>query len=143
MNKVISKDRPTSKFDAMSIILWVLQVLLAAAFLAHGLFFLSPPAEMMAMLNATTSPALRLFIGVAEVLAAVGLTLPGITRIQPRLVAWAAAGLMILMVNAAVFHTARGETSSAVTTAILFVVTAFVAYMRWKVKPISPRTDAK
>ena len=140
MNKSISNERKTIKFDAMSIFLWVLQVLLAAAFLVHGLFFLSPPAEMVAMLNSNTPPALRLFIGMAEVLAAVGLTLPGLTRIQPRLVAWAAAGLMILMVSASVFHTARGEISSAVTTAILFVVITFVATMRWKVKPIAPRT---
>ena len=142
MNKVISKDRPTSRFDTMNIVLWVLQGLLAAAFLAHGLFFLSPPAEMVAMLNSTTPPALRLFIGVAEVLAAVGLTLPGITRIRPQLISWAAVGLMILMASATAFHAMRGEVSSAVTTAILFVVFAFVAYMRGKVKPISPRNVA-
>jgi uncharacterized membrane protein YphA (DoxX/SURF4 family) len=139
MNKVISKDRPASKFDAMNIVLWMLQILLAAAFLAHGVFFLSPPAEMVAMLNSSTPLALRLFIGVAEVLAAIGLTLPGITRILPRLVAWAAAGLVILMASATVFHAARGEISSAVTTAVLLVVIAFVAYMRWKVKPIAAR----
>ncbi len=143
MNKVISKDRSTNRFDAMSIVLWVLQVLLAAAFLAHGVFFLSPPAEMMEVINSTTPPALRLFIGVAEVLAAIGLTLPGITRIQPRLISWAAAGLMILMASASVFHAMRGETSSAVTTAILFVVATFVAYMRWKVKPILARNTAQ
>ena len=142
MDKVISKDRPAIRFDAMSIILWVLQILLAAAFLAHGVFFLAPPAEMMAMLNASTPPALRLFIGVAEVLAAIGLILPGITHIQPRLIVWAAVGLMILMASACVFHMTRGETSSAVTTAILFVVVAFVAYLRWKVKPILPRSAA-
>ena len=39
-----------------------------------------------------SSPAFRIFLGVAEVLAAVGLTLPGITRILPWLVSCAAAG---------------------------------------------------
>ena len=93
-------------------------------------------------MNASISPAFRLFIGVAEVLAAVGLTLPGIARVLPWLVPCAAAGLMIVMISATVFHVTRGETGSAITTAILFVVITFVAYMRWKVKPIAPRTAA-
>jgi hypothetical protein len=49
---------------------------------------------------------------------------------------------MIVMVSATIFHTIRGEIGSAITTAILFVLIAFVAYMRWKVKPILPRTVA-
>ena len=125
----------------MNIVLWVLQVLLAAAFLAHGLLFLFPPAEMVELMS-SIPPALRIFIGVAEVLAAVGLTLPGITRILPWLVSCAAAGLMVVMIGATILHTTRSEVSSAITTAILFVVLTFVAYMRWKVKPILPRTVA-
>jgi uncharacterized membrane protein YphA (DoxX/SURF4 family) len=125
----------------MNIILWVLQVLLAVAFFAHGCLFLFPPANMVELMK-PIPPAFRLFLGVAEVLAAVGLTLPGITRIQPWLIPCAAAGVMIVMMSATVFHTARGEISSAITTAILFVVATYVAYMRWKVKPILPRTVA-
>jgi uncharacterized membrane protein YphA (DoxX/SURF4 family) len=126
----------------MNAVLWVLQVLLAAAFLAHGLFFLFPPANMVALMNSSIPPAFRIFLGVAEVLAAVGLTLPGITRILPWFVPCAAAGLMVVMIGATIFHVARGELSSAITTAILLVVATFVAYMRWKVMPISPRTLA-
>jgi uncharacterized membrane protein YphA (DoxX/SURF4 family) len=124
----------------MNVVLWALQSLLAVAFLAHGWFFLSPPVNMVELMNASIPPAFRIFIGVAEVLAAVGLTLPGITRILPRLVPCAAAGLMIVMIGATVLHLARGEYSSAATTAVLLVVLTFVAYLRWKVKPISPRT---
>jgi hypothetical protein len=47
-----------------------------------------------------------------------------------------------VMIGATIFHTTRGEVSSAITTAILFAVLTFVAYMRWKVKPISPRRVA-
>jgi uncharacterized membrane protein YphA (DoxX/SURF4 family) len=125
----------------MNVILWVLQVLLAVAFFAHGWLFLFPPAEMVELMK-PIPPAFRLFLGVAEVLAAVGLTLPGITRILPWLISSAAAGLMVVMISATIFHTARGEFSAAVTTAVLFVVVTFVAYMRWKVKPILPRTVA-
>jgi uncharacterized membrane protein YphA (DoxX/SURF4 family) len=122
----------------MNVALWVLQGLLAAAFLAHGWLFLSPPANMVERMNASISPAFRIFLGVAEVLAAIGLTLPGITRVLPRLVPLAAAGLMIVMIGATYLHLARGEYSSAATTAVLLVLLTFVAYMRWKVKPISP-----
>ena len=126
----------------MNITLWVLQVLLAAVFLAHGWMMLFPSPEIAAVMNASLPRALTLFIGVAEVAATVGLTVPGLTRIQPWLVPCAAAGLMIVMVCATVLHAARGEVSSAITTAVLFVLVTFVAYMRWKVNPILPRAAA-
>jgi putative oxidoreductase len=123
----------------MNILLWVLQVLLALAFLAHGWIFLVPPPEMIDQMNASISPALRIFIGVAEVLAGVGLTLPAITRIMPWLVPWAAAGLVVVMISATVFHVMRNEMMPALTTTVLLVLVTFVAYMRWKVLPIRPR----
>jgi uncharacterized membrane protein YphA (DoxX/SURF4 family) len=123
----------------MNIILWLLQVLLAAAFFAHGWLFLSPPAAMVEQMNASIPPALRLFIGVAEVLAAIGLILPGLTGIKPSLVSGAAGGLAIVMISATVFHIARGEIGSAVVTTVLLALVSFVAYMRWKVMPIRAR----
>ena len=126
----------------MNIVLWVLQILLAVAFAAHGAFMIAPPAEMIEMINSQLGENFRLFLGVAEVLAALGLILPGITRILPQLIALAAAGLMIVMVSATGLHLYRNEISSAVTTAILFIMATFVAYMRWKVKPIQPRLAA-
>jgi uncharacterized membrane protein YphA (DoxX/SURF4 family) len=123
----------------MNGLLWVLQGLLALAFFAHGVLFLFPPAEVAQQMAAVIPRWFQLFLGVAEVLAAIGLTLPGITRIRPSLIPWAAAGLMVVMIGATVLHTSRGETSSAITTAILFVMLTFVAYMRWKVRPIPAR----
>ena len=123
----------------MNSVLWVLQILLAAAFFAHGWLFLFPPADMIELMNATLNPSFRLFLGVAEVLAAIGLTLPGITRILPWLVPCAAAGLMIVMIGATILHVMRAEYTSALTTAVLFVMATFVAYMRWKVLPIPAR----
>lgn len=122
----------------MNTILWVLQVLLAVAFFAHGWLFLAPPPEILAQMQFIPT-AFRIFIGVAEVLAAVGLILSGVTRILPWLIPSAAAGLMVVMIGATILHIARGEVSSAITTAILLVLLTFVAYMRWKVKPILPR----
>ena len=98
----------------MNILLWVLQVLLALAFAAHGWLFLSPPPDIVDQMNASLPRWFQLFLGVAEVLAAIGLILPGVTRIKPWLVPLAAAGIMI-------------------------VLTSAMAYMRWRVLPIRPR----
>lgn len=123
----------------MNIVLWILQVLLALAFFAHGWMLLAPPANLIEQMNAVMSTEFRIFLGIAEVLAAVGLTLPGLTRILPWLVPAAAAGIMIVMISATVLHVQRGETSAAVTTTVLLLIATFVAYMRWKVLPIAPR----
>jgi uncharacterized membrane protein YphA (DoxX/SURF4 family) len=126
----------------MNIVLWVLQVLLAAAFLAHGWLFLSPPPEIAAQMNASLPRWFQLFLGVAEVLAGVGLTLPGLTRIQPWLVTWAAGGVMIVTASATAFHLMRGEFSSAAITLVLLAVATFVAYARLRVLPIGARRAA-
>lgn len=123
-----------------NILLWVLQLLLAAAYFAHGWLLLSPPADLAAQIKSSIPTALRLFIGVTEVMAAAGLVLPGLTRIAPWLTPLAAAGLIPIMIGATVLHLSRGEFSSAATTAVLLVMVTFVAYMRWKVAPIGTRT---
>lgn len=126
----------------MNIVLWVLQVLLAIAFFAHGWMLLSPPPEIAKLLNASLPRWFQLFLGVAELLAAVGLTLPGLTRILPWLVTWAAAGVMFVMVSATIYHVVRGEISSAAITLLLLVMATFVAYMRHRVLPIAARRAA-
>ena len=123
----------------MNILLWVLQVLLAVAFIAHGWLFLSPPPEIAAQMNAMLPRWFQLFLGVAEVLAGVGLTLPGLTRVMPWLVIWAAIGVMMVTASATVLHLVRAEWSSAAITLLLFALAAFVAYMRSRVLPIGVR----
>ena len=123
----------------MNILLWVVQALLAAAFFAHGMLFLTPPAEMVEQMNASLPRWFQLFLGVAEVLAAIGITLPGATRILPGLVSSAAVGIMIVMISATIWHVQRNEISSAVVTLVLLAMASFVAYMRWRVAPIRAR----
>jgi putative oxidoreductase len=127
---------------ALRIGLWALQLLMAALFLWHGLLLLAPPADMVAMIDASMGQALRLFIGAAEVLAALGLILPALTRILPSLTAWAAVGLMPIMVGATVLHLLRDETSTAVSTAVIFVLVTLIAVGRFKLAPIAPRRRA-
>ncbi|MCK6629160.1 MAG: DoxX family protein [Anaerolineae bacterium] len=121
----------------MNIVLWILQVLLAAEFVFHGWIFLFPPADLVDIMNANYAPWFRIFLGVAEWLGAAGLILPGLTRMMPWLTPLASLGLMIVTGSATVYHLSRGETSSAIMTAVLFVLCASVAYMRWRVKPIT------
>ena len=114
----------------MNIVLWVLQVLLAVAFFAHGLLFLAPPPEIAALMNASLPRWFQLFLGVAEVAAAAGLTLPALTGVARWLMAWAAGGIMIVMVSATVLHVARNEISSAITTFVLLAMATGVANAR-------------
>ena len=123
----------------MKIFLWILQVLLAAQFLQHGWIMVFPPEEYVEIMNATLGVGLRYFIGITELLAVVGLILPGLLRIYTWLLLLTLAGLMIVTASASVYHLFRGETSSAVYTAVLFIIITLVGYMRWKVKPILPR----
>ena len=123
----------------LNVVLWILQVLLALAFAAHGWMMLFPSPEIAALMNANLPRWFSLFIGVAEVAATIGLLLPGITRIMPFLVTWAAVGIMIIMVSATGLHTVRGEYSSAVTTFILLAMATFLVYGRLRLKPIQAR----
>jgi hypothetical protein len=123
----------------MNVVLWILQVLLAVAFFAHGVLLLAPPPEIAQQMVASLPRWFWVFLGVAEVLAAIGLTLPGMTRVQPWLVTWAAVGVMIVMVAATIWHIARNEMSSEVITLVLLAMATFVAYARTRMLPIPPR----
>lgn len=120
----------------MNIVLWILQILLAVAFFAHGWLLLWPPPEIAAQMAAELPRWFWVFLGIAEIAAAVGITLPGVTRIFPWLVVWAAAGILFVMVSATIWHLVRGEMSSALITLVLLGMAAFVGYMRHRVRPI-------
>jgi hypothetical protein len=126
----------------MNVVLWILQVLLAVAFFAHGWLVLAPPPEIAAQMLAELPRWFWVFLGVAEILAAIGITLPGMTKVLPGLVTWAAIGIMIVMVSATVWHIVRNEISSAVITFVLLAMATFVAYARSRVLPIRPRQVA-
>jgi uncharacterized membrane protein YphA (DoxX/SURF4 family) len=123
--------------------LWIVQILLALAFLAAGFMKLTMPVEQLAqnMVWVSDVPAwLVRFIGLAELAGGLGLILPALTRIQPQLTSLAAAGLALDMFLAAIFHLTRGEFGFIVPNLILLALAAFVAYGRWKLVPIVPRS---
>jgi len=120
-------------------LVWTLQILLALVFLAHGAMMLFPPAEVARLMNQALPRWFQLFIGISEIVAVVGLTIPALTGIRPWLVSWAAAGLMIVMVSATVFHLTRGEFSSAATTVVLLAMATTVAIARRQPRVIAQR----
>ena len=68
------------------------------------------------------------FIGVAEVLGAAGLILPGLFRIGQALTPVAAAGLVVIMIGATVISLPGG--AAAVTPFVVGLLAACVAYAR-------------
>ena len=126
----------------MNILLWILQVLLALAFFAHGWMFLFPPASVVEQMNASLPRWFQVSLGAAEILAAFGLTIPGVTRIMPWLVPAAALGIMMVLGSATVYHFIRNEISSGIITLVMFALATVVAYYRWKVLPIRSRATA-
>ena len=118
----------------MTKLLWIVQVLLAALFLFAGGMKLIMPLEALA--HQSPLPALFLkFIGLAEVLGAVGLVVPALTRIRPALTPLAAAGLVIIMVGATVLTLAGGDVGPALFPLVVGLLAAFVAYGRWRRTP--------
>lgn len=118
----------------MNVLLWIIAGVLAAAFLAAGLGKATQPKEKLAdkleWVNDFSQGTVR-FIGIAEILGAIGLILPGATGIAPILTPIAAVGLAITMVLAAVVHARRGETQLIVVNVVLFALALFVAIMRF------------
>ena len=110
-------------------VLWIVQGLLAALFLFAGGMKLVMPIEAMAGPVALPGPFLR-FIGVAEVLGAVGLILPGLLRIQRQLTPIAAAGLVIIMIGATVVTALPGPLAPALVPLVVGLLAALVVYGR-------------
>ncbi len=116
-------------------ILWGVQGLLAALFLFAGSLKLVLPIEAMTGPVALPETLLR-FIGVAEVLGACGLILPGLLRVRPGLTPLAAAGLVVIMIGATVITAAGGDPIGALFPMVVGLFAAAVAYGRWRVQPV-------
>ena len=112
-----------------NITLWVIQGLLAALFLFAGSMKLILPIEAMAGPVSLPGWFLR-FIGVAEVAGAIGLILPWLTRIQPRLTPLAAGGLVIIMSGATIVTIMGGPAATAAVPFVVGMLAATVAYGR-------------
>lgn len=129
----------TSK--GLNIVLWVVQVLLAAAFTMAGFMKITSPIEELAnggmsFVNSFGAGMVR-FIGISELLAAVGLILPAALRIKPVLTPAAAIGIAVIMISATIYHLAHGE--PFIHTVALLVLASFVIWGRLKKVPVQPK----
>ena len=125
----------------LHISLWVAQVLLALAFGMAGFMKITMPIEELAkngmsFVNNYAVGTVR-FIGITEVLAAIGLILPAALRILPILTPIAASGLSVVMILATEYHISHNE--PPVPTIILFLIAVFVAWGRFKKAPIQAK----
>lgn len=121
----------------MDIVLWITQALLAFAFVGVGLMhafrfeqFAANPRMAWGIDVGRTNLAM---IGVLEIAGGVGVILPAVTGVLPWLTGIAAAGLLIVMVAAMVFHLRRGE--PVAFNAILGAIALFVAVGRLVIQP--------
>ncbi len=112
--------------------LWIVQGVLAAMFLLAGVPKLVMTAQQMAAPGPIQLPVLFIrFIGVCEILGAIGMVLPGLTGVKPGLTPLAAGGLVIIMIGATVTNLVDGPAPFAILTAILGLMAAYVARGRW------------
>jgi len=120
--------------STVNVFLWILQVLLAIAFLMAGTMKLITPKkklrERMGWVDSFGDTGVKL-IGTVEVLGALGLILPAATGIAPILTPLAATGLAVLMVGAAITHARRKEYGALPANAVLFLIAAVIDWGRF------------
>jgi uncharacterized membrane protein len=125
-----------------NVVLWVLQWVFGIYFVAIGVMHFVVPDGLPALMEwmYELSDTMHVIVGIAEILGGLGLILPSVTRIRPELTVYAAAGLVLVMAGAVVFHATRGEGASIVNNLIIAALVAFIGYGRWKLHPIRPRS---
>ena len=123
----------------ISKVLWVAQILLALGMASAGVMKLMSGDDMLTMYYPIFPPTFIRFIGVCEILGAIGVVVPAALRIRPDLTPLAAAGLAIIMGGAVISTIVMGAASMIATPLALFLLAVFVAYGRWKLAPITSR----
>ena len=124
----------------MNVILWILQVLLALLFIFAGVMKFVMSVEEMNAEAPVVMPGLFLhFIGLAEVLGGLGLILPSLLKIKPGLTPLAALGLALITAGATVTALMGPMKVAAAFPLIICLLCLFVAYGRWRMKPVSPK----
>lgn len=118
----------------MNALLWTLQVLLAAIFLASGLAKISMPRERLLATGQTgiapfPMPVVRV-TALCELLGAIGIVLPRLVGVAQFVIPAAATGLAIVMVGAMASHAHLREPRSVAVNVAIFVAAVTVAVGR-------------
>ena len=132
-----------NKPKVLDVVLWVAQITLALMFLAAGFAKIIKPLNDLATTMsfvAHVPAALVRFIGISEFLGGVGLILPGLLRIKPRLTPWAATGIAAIMLLAFIFNLYLKEFQAIGANVIIGAIATFIMWGRFKMIPIEPRS---
>jgi len=71
------------------------------------------------------------FIGIIEILGAIGLIVPHASGILPQLTWLAAVGLSVVMLLAIRLHSNRKETKEMIVNSVFLLLLLFIAYSRF------------
>lgn len=129
----MTAEQKTSK--TMNIILWIAQGLLAATFIWAGVMKLFKP-EDLPFPWVQDNANLVLITGIVDLLGGLGIVLPTLLRIQPKLTIFASYGIIALMTVASIFHISRGEAKDISFNIFMLLIAIFVAWGRQKEVPI-------
>lgn len=122
--------------------LWIAQVLIFAAFTLFGYMKFFTPIDQLAAMwvwPGDVPPWFLRLMGLIDIAGGIGILLPALTRILPRLTVLAALGCVLLQIAAIIFHTSRGELPALPLNAILLPICLFILWGRGKKAPIAPR----
>ncbi len=118
----------------MNIALWIIQGIFAAMFTMAGLMKATQPIDKLAK-SVTWADRLSFttvrFIGVMELLGALGLILPWLLNIVPILTPVSASGLALVQFLAIFHHAKHKENKAIMMNIILLTLAAFIAYGRF------------
>lgn len=126
----------------LRVALWTAQTLIFAAFCLFGAMKLFMPVEQLAAMwvwPGTVPTWLLRLMGLIDLAGGLGVLVPALTRIQPRLTVLAALGCVVLQICAIVFHAVRGEWAALPLNFILLPIVAFILWGRGGRVPIEPR----
>lgn len=124
---------------ALNVVLWIAQWLFAASFVGAALMKLAMPIAQLAQIWPWTgdlAPTMVRLLGVIDLLGGMGVLLPSLTRIKPRLTVVAAVACIALQLCAIAFHASRGELAGLPVNVVLIVIAAFIAWGRWSRYPV-------
>lgn len=120
---------------ALNIALWITQILISASMLWAASMKLFQPIDKLAAMwpwTGQVAPAVVKLTGFIDILGGIGIILPSLLRIQPRLTVLSAIGIIVLMICASIFHISRGEASVIGVNIIFAAMAAFIAWGRSK-----------
>ena len=145
-----SNQHPSLATKAFNVLLRTLQVLWGVffSFTGFGKVLCYDPAVWNHTLHqvawfSAVPQGLVVFIGACEFLGGIGLILPAMTGVKPKLVPYAAIGLTLVMILAAIFHIVRGEYSFFLpVNLVLGGVAAFIGYGRLVAMPIGAQSTS-